>query len=73
MTGSGHGNSEQDEGRAAEEGKRAVSHFLGGASVVDGKRMHCGLLEEADMDSTGQSFFFFLFSFSFYLLALWGK
>lgn len=50
-------------------GKRAVSHFLGGASVVDGKRMHCGLLEEADMDSTGQSFFFFFF----YLLALWGK
>lgn len=23
--------------------------------VVDGKRMHCGLLEEPDMDSTGQS------------------
>lgn len=23
--------------------------------------MHCGLLEEADMDSTGQSFFFFFF------------
>ena len=66
MTGSGHGNSEQDEGRAAEEDKRAVSHFLGGASVVDGKRMHCGLLEEADMDSTGQSFFF-------NLLALWRK
>lgn len=36
-------------------GKRALSHFLGGAGVVDGKRMHCGLLEEPDMDSTGQS------------------
>lgn len=35
-------------------GKRALSHFLGGAGVVDGKRMHCGLLEEPDMDSTGQ-------------------
>lgn len=62
MTGGGHGTSEQDRGRAAEEGKRAVSHFLGGATVVDGKRMHCGLLEEADMDSTGQtSSLFFVF------------
>ncbi|XP_075870908.1 transcription factor RFX4 isoform X2 [Nelusetta ayraudi] len=37
---------------AARRGKRALSHFLGGAGAVDGKRMHCGLLEEPDMDST---------------------
>ena len=56
VTGSGHGNTERDKGRATEEGETcALSHFLGGASVVDGKRMHCGLLEEPDMDSTGQS------------------
>lgn len=42
-------------GEPLRRGKRALSHFLGGASVVDGKRMHCGLLEEPDMDSTGQS------------------
>lgn len=42
-------------GEPLSKGKRALSHFLGGASVVDGKRMHCGLLEEPDMDSTGQS------------------
>lgn len=41
-------------GESLRRGKRALSHFLGGASVVDGKRMHCGLLEEPDMDSTGQ-------------------
>lgn len=34
--------------------------------------MHCGLLEEADMDSTGQSFCLFLF-FLVNLLALWRK
>lgn len=30
--------------------------------------MHCGLLEEADMDSTGQSFFFFFFFCEIWLL-----
>lgn len=37
-------------------GDPQTSGLLGGARAVHGKSMHCGLLEEPDMDSTGQSY-----------------
>ncbi|XP_037539125.1 transcription factor RFX4 [Nematolebias whitei] len=56
-------------GEPRRRGQRTPSHFLGRASVVDGKRMHCGLLEEPDMDSTG-SFHLIHLMFDDYVLYL---
>ncbi|KAK6318052.1 hypothetical protein J4Q44_G00113430 [Coregonus suidteri] len=51
--GSGHGDAEPDKGRPTEEGEPYTEPFSWRSQfAIDGKRMHCGLLEEPDMDST---------------------